>query len=304
MKQRFMTAKIVFILLFFSLLTIISCKKEQSGSGTDEQQQVAASMASSEADGEAEGVFNNLFDDVLGANDDVGLSGTGIFFGRMDSLTPVTRCFTVTIKRPNNTPFPVVITVDFGTTGCKGPDGHVRRGKVITEYSARLIKPEAHATTTFDGYYVDSVKVEGTHRITNVSDPSAALPARKFKVEVIEGKLTKPNGNYIKWNSTKNISQIEGLLTLNPLDDIYRIEGSSRGQVLHGNLLVGWESGITEPLIKRFTCQWIVKGRIKTVRLNTSATGRWVAELDFGNGDCDNKATITINGMSYQINLR
>lgn len=291
------------IIIVFGLLLFSACKKNNNEA--NDQQQEEASMVSSEADAEAEGLFNRVFDDVLGANDDVGLSGTGVFYGRLDTLVPVPHCFTVTITHPANTPFPVVIVIDFGATGCLGPDGRIRRGKIRTEYSARLINPGATATSTFDGFYVDSIKVEGTHKIINTTDANTVPAPRKYKVEIVNAKLSKPSGNYIKWNSTKIITQIEGFATpYIPLDDIYKIEGSSRGQALRVNLLVGWESSIMEPLIKKFTCRWIVKGKIRTVRLNSNVSNPWVALLDFGGGDCDNQAVITINGVSHQITLR
>ena len=65
--------------------------------------------------------------------------------------------------------FPVKVVIDFGTTGCRGLDGHYRKGKIITEYTNRLIVPGAFATTRFDGFYVDTIKVEGIHKITNTS---------------------------------------------------------------------------------------------------------------------------------------
>ncbi|MBL7707699.1 MAG: hypothetical protein JNJ86_01440, partial [Chitinophagaceae bacterium] len=89
-----------------------------------------------------------------------------------------------------------------------------------------------------------------------------------------------------------------------PLDDIFKIEGSASGQAQRGNLVVTWESNVIEPLIKRFVCRWIVKGTIKTVRRNANANSPWVAILNFGNGNCDNQAVITINGVSHQITLR
>ncbi|HMU45266.1 MAG TPA: hypothetical protein PKC72_02810 [Chitinophagaceae bacterium] len=303
MKFRFSQIQLSAILVVLSLFTFISCQKEHSQNGSDDQQQEEASTVSSESDAQAEDIFSRVFDDAMGANDEVGVGGSGVFYGRTDTLTPVPRCFTVTIEHPNGTPFPVRITIDFGNTGCPGPDGHVRRGKVITEYTARLIVPGAVAVTTFDGFYIDDIKVEGTHKITNISSANTTPLARKFKVEVIEGKLTKPNGNYIKWNSTKFITQVEGLVTATPLDDIFKIEGSANGQALRGNLLVAWQSTITEPLIKRFTCRWIVRGRIRTVRVNTSNNSPWVAILDFGNGICDNQATLAINGVTHQITL-
>ena len=297
MKSRFNLSQFFVLALFFSLLMITSCQKENSQTGTDEQQ-VEASMASSEADSESEIVFNGIFDDAIGVNEEVGIGGTGVF-GR------VAACPDVTVIRLNApAPFPVKVILDFGLNGCVGSDGHLRRGKVITVYSNRLLVPGAIATTIFDGFYFDSTKVEGTHKITNTSPPLGTQPpSRQFTVDVIEGKLTKPNGNYIEWNSHKVITQIEGLGTNIPLDDIFRVEGNARGKVKRGALIVLWESSITEPLIKRFNCRWIVKGRIRTVRVNTATTSPWVAVLDFGAGNCDNQAVIIINGVPHQITL-
>ncbi len=307
MKYRFSFPKLVSAVFIACLFFIVSCEKEKSQSGTDAQEEEVSSV-SGEADAEAESTFNEFFDDVMGANNDVGVGGSGVFFGRPDSLTPVPRCFTITITHPTANPFPVKVVIDFGTTGCPGPDGRVRRGKIITEYTNRLIYPGAMATTTFDHFFVGDVSVEGSHKITNISGspiPPANL-ARKFKIEVINGKLTHPNGNYVEWNSTRTITQVEGLATPDmPKDDAFKIEGNGNGLVRRGNLLVRWESTITEPLLRRLTCRWIVKGRVRTVRANLPDpnNSRWVAVLDFGTGGCDNQATITINGRTRQITL-
>lgn len=281
-------------MLLFSMLIISSCQKENSQNGTEEEQEIAASRASSESESEAEIVFNGIFDDAMGVNDEVGVGGTGVF-GRLNV------CPTVTITRLNPPDlFPVKIVMDFGANGCVGQDGHFRKGKVITIYTNRLLVPGAIATTTFDGFYFDSTKVEGTHKITNTS---ASNTTRQFTVVITNAKLTKPNGNFIEWNSEKVITQMEGLNTPIPLDDIFKIEGGSRGVVKRGPLLVGWQSTILEPLVKRFNCRWIVRGVVRTVRLNATTNTPWVALLNFGNGTCDNLAVVTINGVSYQITL-
>jgi hypothetical protein len=143
--------------------------------------------------------------------------------------------------------------------------------------------------------------VEGTHKITNTSSSNTT---RQYTVNVTDAKLTKPSGNYVEWRNQKVITQVEGLSTITPFDDIFRIEGSASGKVKRGALLVAWESNILEPLIKKFNCRWIVKGKIRTVRVNATSNSPWTAVLDFGNGTCDNQAVITINGVSRQITLR
>jgi hypothetical protein len=66
-------------------------------------------------------------------------------------------------------------------------------------------------------------------------------------------------------------------------------------EVIHaGNT---WSSVILDPLIKKFTCRWIVKGTKRITRNNH------LGILDYGNGDCDNQAVLTINGVAHTITL-
>lgn len=297
MKRRFFTISALGFSALLGTLLFAGCQRENTQQ--EEAQQVEASRVSGESESEAETIFNGVFDDAMGVNDEVAIGGTGVF-GRLNV------CPTVTITRPTSNPFPVRVLMDFGVNGCVGQDGHFRKGKVITEYTNRLLVPGAVAVTTFDGFYVDSVHVQGTHKITNISTAvtTGAPPVdRKFRVVVQQGKLTRPNGNFIAWNSEKTITQVEGLQTILPLDDIFKIEGGSNGQVKRGDLLVNFNSTIQEPLMKRFNCRWIVRGVVKTVRVNATVSNPWVTLLNFGAGTCDNLAVLTINGVSYQITL-
>ena len=296
--NRLLVAVIVSATLF------ISCSKENSEtqdlSAEDETQ---ALQYSTEASAEADIIFNSIFDDVMGANDEVGMAGLGIF----GSMAPtesgqtnrVTACFTVTINRTPNTTFPLEIILDFGT-GCQGRDGITRSGKMKTTYTNRMLMPGAKATTVFENFKMNDISISGTHAITNTSTATVF----QYNVVVENARLSKPNGNYIEWNSNKTISQISGLGTpFIPLDDIYQVTGMSNGKTKRGDVLVAWKNEITHPLVKKFSCRWVVEGRISTVRENSRTNTPWVAVLDFGNGTCDNKATISINGSVYEISL-
>src|SRR6266516_444976 len=98
MKPKFSLTQLITTAFLFNLLIFFSCTKEKSQNGTDSQQEEQASMASSESDGEAELVFNGVFDDAMGVSDDVGMAGTGIF-GRANlngslDIQRLTGCFT------------------------------------------------------------------------------------------------------------------------------------------------------------------------------------------------------------------
>lgn len=299
------------VFILFSLIVFGSCKKETSADTP--QQEEFASQASSEADAESDDIFNEVFDNVLGVNADLGFGGTGVF-GQMNPGTTggtarLNACPDVTITSTSGVPntFPVKVVMDFGT-GCVGRDGRTRAGKIVTVYSNRLFVFGATATTEFVDYKVDSIKVQGTHVITNQGEPISTSPnlciRHKWKVEVKNAKLTKPNGNYVEWNSIKTITQLEGTCTpYIQLDDIYKIEGSAYGKVKRGDLLIAFNSEITDPLIKKFSCRWLVKGTIRVMRLNLTTNSPWVATINYGNGDCDNKALVTINGIPHIITL-
>jgi hypothetical protein len=306
-KKNFLTQLIITTTLFS--LIFFSCKKETSSSGlTPDQEQEVASL-STQSETETEFVFNDVFDNVLGVNAEVGIGGTGVFGrkgnlqnGRETDLDSIPACVTITIARPNAPDlFPEKITIDFGS-GCLGKDGHIRSGKIITTYTGRLTVAGKEATTTFEKFKLDSISVQGTHKIKNTTVQGGNQ--RQFTIDIEDAKLVKPNGNYAYWTSHRVITQVEGNLTPDlALDDVFTITGSAHGKMKQGNDLYAWNSEITEPLRKRFACHWISKGILKVWRETLSGNSKWVSILNYGQGICDAKAELTINGITKEIQL-
>jgi hypothetical protein len=283
----------------------VSCQKDQDPI-TDPTEKEEFATISSESDAEAELAFNEVFDNAIGVNAEVGIGGTGVFTGTLHPSHNIgeivggaagidsVHCFTVTATNLNQgAVFPLQIIIDFGT-GCTGRDGKLRTGKIITEYSNRLISPGATATTTFDGYSVNGVQVQGTHTITNKSTANS----RAFEIDV-DGKLLKSNGNFVQWKSHKAIEQTAGLGTpFAPGDDIFEVTGEASGTAKRGEKLLEWNTAISSPLIKKFSCRYIVGG-VLDIRKGSTV----VASLDYGDGGCDNKATLTIGAHTRIISL-
>lgn len=296
--------KIIFSLL---LLVTLACNKENSNN-TIETQEIELSKISSEGDAQSEQSYSEIFDDVMGTSDEVGVFGSGIF-GKEYGLDTVPRCFTVRIERPNAPqPFPVIVTINFPQSGCMGPDGRVRRGQIKTTYTNRLLVPGAESITTFLNFSIDSVTVGGTYKVKNMVEPIqiTIFPPQynhKWLATVVGGRLGFPNGNVVEWNSSKTIEQVEGSHTPPLTDNVFKIIGNSNGASIRNSVTTSWNSETTEPLFKRTTCRWIVKGKIRTIRRNLSNTSPWVGILDFGNGNCDNIATLNVNGNIRTITL-
>ena len=275
-------------------VSLMACQKDQQTPDPIEEKEALASRTVGESDAEAEIVYDGIFDDAMGVNQEVAMGGTGIF-GRL------TACPTVTVTRTvAQLPFPVRVVLDFGT-GCVGRDGKFRKGKIIHVYTNRLLIPGAVVETSFDNYYQDSIKIEGAYRIKNTTE-SPLRP--RYQTNVINGKLIRPNGNFTVWNGEKVRTQIEGALTpVMPMDDVFSTTGTARGQVRRDTTNIFWNSTIVEPLIKKMNCRWIVKGTVRTVRENTNSGERWQGVINYGNGECDNRAVVVINGVTYIITL-
>ena len=59
-----------------------------------------------------------------------------------------------------------------------------------------------------------------------------------------------------------------------------------------------FEKVITKPLVKIDGCKYIVEGTIEYLK-----NGEVVAIIDYGNGECDNLATKTVNGIVHEFKL-
>ncbi|MBC7886414.1 MAG: hypothetical protein H7Z13_00890 [Ferruginibacter sp.] len=179
--------------------------------------------------------------------------------------------------------FPKTIKIDFGT-GCTSGNGIFRKGIIRITLSDSLRKTGSTSVLTFDGYYVNGFKKEGI--ITWTNNSTATIKGWQRKVE--NGKITAPSGVYWLHSGIKTVVQTAGYATpRNLLDDIFSITGNSSVTNANG---VTRTSTIIDPLQKKTICENITKGSIQLSGPNHTAL------IDFGNGDCNNIATISING--------
>ena len=211
------------VVLTYFLFT--GCKKVGSSTDLTPQKEEEIATLSAVSETESQTIFDDVFDNVLGVNTEVGVGSIGVF-GRLsprtglretgvDSIAP---CVAVSITRLNAPDlFPARVVLDFGN-GCLGKDGHWRYGKMITEYTGRLIVGGKSATTSFNGFKLDSTSVEGSYKITNTA---SAAGERQFTIDITAANLSKPSGNFIQWSSHKVISQTAGMATPDqPLDKV------------------------------------------------------------------------------------
>lgn len=199
------------------------------------------------------------------------------------------RCGSLTISPLDPAAFPKVITVDFGT-GCTDNDGKFKSGKVTLTFG-KIWEPGNEVTLEYDNYTEDGAKLTGKFALQNQSTPDAAI------VTVLaQGiKAADAAGNTLDYDAVQTFTQTAGHATpLNGNDDVFAITGSIQTVLTNGET-VNWT--IQTPLVKANTCFWVSAG---TGVLDIN--GLPVA-VDYGDGTCDNKANVTVNGQVYQITL-
>jgi hypothetical protein len=149
-------------------------------------------------------------------------------------------------------------------------------------------------TLTFDNYYFNGIKVEGTKVIENMG--FNASHNMVVSVSLTSGKLTLPDGKFIERSFQHEREFIAGLTTLNIWDDECLITGTATGKNIDG---VTYTNTITTALHWNRVCFFLVSGVV-----NIERQGEPLIVLDYGNGDCDAKAVVTSEGQSKTIILK
>ncbi len=265
-----------FLILFGSVnIMLAGCKKDGANVENDQwntnspaKSAVAAQQTFEELNSLTDAAFNasNLKSGVLGD------------------------CPTVTL---NISELPYILTLDWGS-GCTGSDGVTRSGKITISLTGKMGVPGSVATFSFLDFYSDGNKLTGTHTITYTGvDTETNWP--RFDVHT-EAVITFPDNKFITYNSDNIRLFAAGSDTpLNWNDDVWHIMGTASGTTRNG---VSWTAETTSSLVKKVACRWFDSGTIVV----TPQTGL-PATIDFGDGTCDNKATLTIGDQIINVEM-
>ncbi|MCK4631235.1 MAG: hypothetical protein KAT40_07315 [Bacteroidales bacterium] len=261
-----------------------SCEKETSSLTDDE-------VAIAEDDALAESLFDDIFDVAIAAEQ---LIDGQIYGGTLKSSVVSDSCPNVTVDHPDSTYWPKVITIDYGD-GCTGFYEQTRSGKIIIRVTGRYRVTGTSRTITLENYYINGIHVEGTKTVTNDGENDEGNIC--YSIELTGGKITTPDSIVITRESVRTREWVAGSDTWwNIWDDVYFITGQTTGTNFRG---VGYSRTIIIPLEWAATCRFIKSGSIDiVVGENDPIT------LDFGDGECDNEATVSRNGETKTILLR
>lgn len=274
------------LLALFGVLIFASCNNNNEELELDKALELSAEEVAREvlSDDVSEEVSTILDTDELDFNVAGKQTPGG---GKGKGRSSVASCATRTSE---DTDTGKIVTLDFGD-GCENRRGKVLAGKIVITY----VKNDDgfSKSVAFDGFSVDGNAVTGSKSIEKVKQNTNGNPQATKTVDIT---ITFTTGEVVSKKGTKIKEKIAGADTDTRGDDVYEITGSWESVNKEG---VTKKSTITTALLREYSCRYVVSGELEIVKDGETYT------VDFGDGTCNNTATVTKqDGTTEEINLR
>ena len=187
-----------------------------------------------------------------------------------------------------------VLVINFGTTDYTCADGKNRRGEIIVYYQGEYKATGSIHTITYSNYYVNDNQLTGIKTVTNEGLNSSS---QDYYTVTVNDTLNLGTGNgEIVWIGNRTRTWLTGYGSTTRTDDSYLIGGTTTLTRADGNI---YTMVITTPLQVAYGCDWIEAGVI-----SITGPGGGTRILNYGTGNCDDEATLTLaNGKTYNITL-
>ncbi len=254
----------------------------------DDDSQPAPTMPIATNDVRANSEMDDITDDVMyiaesESNEEISGRGGGNTF--------LAGCASITTEQGDAT---WIRTIDFGTENCTLFTGNRVRGKIILTFTTDFEAQTRTIAYAFDNFYHNDRHVEGDRTVVKRlldNGHRQATISLNLTVTATDGTVYNRVGERVR----EFIAGYDTPFTL--FDNEFSITGSWVTSVSANGQT--YATTINAPLLIKWTCPHIVSGIVTVVRGSDSAT----ALLDYGNGQCDDDATLTINGFSIPISL-
>lgn len=187
---------------------------------------------------------------------------------------------------------PHVMTIDFGTF-CTGKDGRVRSGKILVSATSFKVFPSVRQKS-FDNFVVNGKKMEGSVTKTIQKDATNLIRTATIQENITLISLEKGDTLSRVTNLTR---QYKKNVLLDRTDDQTVTWGSVVNTRPNGLVITKTIAEATA-LVYQASCKHIVSG---IASFENSKGRTWT--INYGDGSCDDKATLTENGTSKEIDI-
>lgn len=248
--------------------------------------------------------------DIDGAVDDVGNVAEDQYAMQQSATLKTTQsvksilpaCATVTIVLTTDT---WTRTIDFGTEGCTLQNGNVVKGKIIVSASRNFSELTKSISISFVNFYHNRKLIEGTRTITSTVKATDLLAtAHPVFTNSIDMTVTFADGRKYSRKGTRVRELVEGIDTKFVLEDnVYLVWGYHITTFPNGSKFT---ATIKTPLRFVMACKqpFPVSGTKNFLKTDKDGLNKQEGLIDFGKGECDDLATITMNGETREIHLK
>lgn len=156
------------------------------------------------------------------------------------------------------------------------------------------IKKSSVRQKTFDNFMVDGRKIEGTVSKTILRDATNLIRTALVKENILVI-------NTLKSDTLNRITDLTNQYKRNVLANKTDDQTLTWGSVINtrpNGVVVTKTIAETSPLVFAASCKHIVSG---IASFENSKGRKW--SIDYGDGSCDDKATLTVNGKSKEITI-
>lgn len=248
--------------------------------------------------------LENLNDDITTATDYTAL--LGIFDlndlddattdGALKSTSEVDfgPCFKVTVHENENSEFwPRSQTFSYTDEECVDCFGNTKLGSVNIVLTDFWKNEGSSRTITFEGFYINGDQLEGTRNILNTGFND--LENLTFERSIQDASYSRADTASMTWESFRNVEMINGYDSFIAADDEYMVSGSASGINFNGH---SFTATITDDLYYTKCSLFPISGSI-TIEIE----GESSIYINYGEGECDNLADMTIDDVTTEITL-
>jgi len=287
MKTRKVLPGLLFAGAFAFMLTL-SCSKDDGGRMSDDD--LALAQDEAYADALYEEVDNMVISEITSLDDNQYVDD-----GTKSSSGGV--CRTITVDHPDTTWFPKVITINYGE-GCTvvfNDDTRTRKGQIIITITDRWYKPGAQHIVTFQDFYINDIKIEGTRTITNMGLNDKMHLELGIKLE--QGKVIFSD---TAWMTREAEHVREWIYHLYSPNDTVMVTGTASGINVKGET---YERLITEPLVivhcPDYHWRWVIVDG--TIQIMNSVRG--TSTIEYSGSGCEGTIVVSKDGdhHNYQF---
>ena len=201
-------------------------------------------------------------------------------------------CASVVVDKENNTK-----TITFSNE-CEGKRGQTRSGTMIVTYSEIQGEIGSFREVSYDDFYLNGVKIEGTRRTEILSTDENG--SKTMRTRLNDGKMIYQDGTF----KTKSAEMTRYIHVENNKKQYTTLIGSKSGVSTEG---VSFSMEITTPIKFVYDCfgeGQRKRGKVPVQGIKVTNDGSQIITTDFGDGTCDTLVEITKDGEVETVDLK